>query len=106
MWEEECGKDRVRWSFWRNTWGWGGAGWSRAGLGRKGAGAGAGLWWDWGEAPSGLWVGWSHQRQGVAAKMELFAWETHGEWACPASRQRPDCALLSPCHRCPVCENR
>ena len=36
--------------------------------------------------------------------LKLWAQGTHREWACPASWQRPDCALLSPCQRRPVRE--
>lgn len=54
----------------------------------------------WGEAGPG----WSHHRRGEADRIEVQG--THGEWVCPASWRRPDCALLSPCHRRPVREKR
>ena len=40
----------------------------------------------------------------VLTGLKLWAQGTHGEWVCPASWRRPDCALLSPCRRCPVRE--
>ena len=59
MWEEECGKDGAEVEILEkdSTQGWG-----RAELGQKGAWLGLGRGWAW------LWVGWSHQRQGVADK--------------------------------------
>ena len=59
MWEEECGKDGAEVEILEkdSTQGWG-----RAELGQKGAWLGLGRGWAW------LWVGWSHQRKGMADK--------------------------------------
>lgn len=63
MWEEECGKDRGEVELLEKYLGLGWGGVEQSWTGKERGWGWAGVGWDWGEAPAGLWVGWSHQRQ-------------------------------------------